>query len=87
MDLFNPAVTVVVPIYNVERYIEKCARSLFEQSLANLEILFVNDCTPDNSIDIILKVLADYPQRKEQTRIIKMSSNSGRAAVRRQGLI
>lgn len=77
MDLFNPAVTVVVPIYNVERYIEKCARSLFEQSLANLEILFVNDCTPDNSIDIILKVLADYPQRKEQTRIIKMSSNSG----------
>ena len=85
MDLFNPAVTVVVPIYNVERYIEKCARSLFEQSLANLEILFVNDCTPDNSIDIILKVLADYPQRKEQTRIIKMSSNSGRAAVRRHG--
>ena len=81
MDLFNPAVTVVVPIYNVERYIEKCARSLFEQSLANLEILFVNDCTPDNSIDIILKVLADYPQRKEQTRIIKMSSNSGLAAV------
>lgn len=74
MDLFNPAVTVVVPIYNVERYIEKCARSLFEQSLANLEILFVNDCTPDNSIDIILKVLADYPQRKEQTRIIKMPS-------------
>lgn len=87
MDLFNPAVTVVVPIYNVERYIEKCARSLFEQSLANLEILFVNDCTPDNSIDIILKVLADYPQRKEQTRIIKMSSNSGLAAVRRQGII
>ena len=87
MDLFNPAVTVVVPIYNVERYIEKCARSLFEQSLANLEILFVNDCTPDNSIDIILKVLADYPQRKEQTRIIKMSSKIGRAAVRRQGKI
>ena len=87
MDLFNPAVTVVVPIYNVERYIEKCARSLFEQSLANLEILFVNDCTPDNSIDIILKVLADYPQRKEQTRIIKMSSNSGLAPVGRQGQI
>ena len=85
MDLFNPAVTVVVPIYNVERYIEKCARSLFEQSLANLEILFVNDCTPDNSIDIILKVLADYPQRKEQTRIIKMSSNSGLGPVRRHG--
>ena len=81
MDFFKPAVTVVVPIYNVERYIEKCARSLFEQSLANLEILFVNDCTPDNSIETILNVLADYPQRKGQTRIIKMSWNSGPAAT------
>lgn len=82
-----PAVTVIVPIYNVERYIEKCARSLFEQSLANLEIIFVNDCTPDNSIEEIIRVLADYPQRKNQTRIIKMSSNGGLAAVRRQGII
>lgn len=87
MDYYNTAVTVVVPIYNVERYIEKCARSLFEQSLENLEIIFVNDCTPDNSIAIINRVLADYPQRKEQTQIIEMSTNSGQAAVRRQGII
>lgn len=81
------AVTVVVPIYNVERDIEKCARSIFEQSLSSLDIIFVNDCTPDDSIGVIIRTLADYPHRKAQTRIIKMSSNCGLAAVRRQGII
>lgn len=83
----NPLVSVIVPVYNVEPFIERCARSLFAQTLTDLEILFVNDCTPDNSIDIINKTLEDFPIRKSQVRIIKMSTNSGLAAVRRQGII
>lgn len=82
-----PHITVIVPVYNVAPYIEKCARSLFEQTLANLEILFVDDCSPDNSVDIIKSVLSEYPERKSLTRIIRMASNVGQAGVRRQGII
>lgn len=82
-----PAVTVIVPVYNVSAYIEKCARSLFEQTLESLEILFVDDCSPDNSVEIIRTLLTEYPAREASTRIIRMPSNSGLAAVRRQGMI
>lgn len=81
-----PKVSVIVPIYNVSAYIERCARSLFEQSLQDLEYIFINDCTPDNSMEVLERVLKDYPERKEQTRIVKMSTNSRLAAVRRQGI-
>ena len=82
----SPKVTVIVPVYNVATYIEKCAVSLFAQTLDSLEILFVDDCSPDNSIDIIKETLKKYPVRNSLTRIIRMPSNSGQAAVRRQGV-
>ena len=44
-------VSVIVPIYNVEKYIEKCVRSLFEQTFDDIEYIFVDDATPDNSIE------------------------------------
>ncbi|WP_369524693.1 glycosyltransferase family 2 protein, partial [Parabacteroides goldsteinii] len=78
----SPKVTVIVPVYNVATYIEKCAVSLFAQTLDSLEILFVDDCSPDNSIDIIKETLKKYPVRNSLTRIIRMPSNSGLAAVR-----
>lgn len=87
MAMYRPAVTVIVPIFKVEQYIEKCARSLFEQTLSNLEILFINDCTPDNSIMLVRKILDDYPLRIEGTRIINLPSNVGLAGVRRCGII
>ncbi len=92
MDLFltsmeSPKITVIVPVYNVAAYIEKCAVSLFEQTLDSLEILFVDDCSPDNSVEIIKETLKKYPARNSLTRIIRMPSNGGQAAVRRQGII
>lgn len=82
----TPAVSVIVPVYNVEPYIEKCARSLFEQTLENLEIIFVDDCSPDNSIDIVNRILEEYPERKNSTRFLKMAQNSGQASVRKRGM-
>lgn len=81
-----PKVSVVIPIYKVEKYIERCVRSLFEQTLDDIEYLFVNDCTPDGSMNILARVMEDYPKRKSQTRILKMPTNGGLAAVRRQGI-
>ena len=82
----NPLVSIIVPIYGVEKYIERCARSIFEQTYENLEIIFVNDCTPDNSIEILNNVLKDYPHRKQQTRIINFETNQGVASVRNVGI-
>lgn len=81
-----PKISVIVPIYNVSAYIERCVRSLLEQTLDDIEYIFINDCTPDNSMEILETVLNDYPQRKLQTRIFKMPTNSRQAAVRRHGI-
>lgn len=83
----QPFVSVIVPIYNVEKYIEKCARSLFEQTLDNIEFIFISDCSPDNSINIIEKILCDYPPRKYQTKILSLTSNIGVAGVRNKGIL
>lgn len=81
-----PKVSVCVPIYNVEKYIEKCARSLFEQTLDDIEYIFINDCTPDNSIKVLETTLLDYPQRKQQVRIINFDKNKGAAKAREVGM-
>lgn len=45
-------VSILVPVYGVEKYIERCAVSLFEQTYEDLEYIFVDDCSPDHSIEI-----------------------------------
>lgn len=80
------AVSEIVLIYRVESYIERCVRSLMEQSFEDIEYIFVNDCTPDRSMDILHRVLADYPDRAGQIRIIENSQNRGTAASRNIGI-
>ena len=58
---------------------------LIGQTLDDIEFLFINDCTKDNSIVILEDVLKEYPNRIPQTRIVSMLSNSGQAAVREHG--
>lgn len=68
-----PEVSIIVPIYKSEKYIEKCSRSLFEQTFQSIEYIFVNDCSPDNSIKVIKEILNDYPKRKEQCIFIELA--------------
>ena len=76
-------ISVCIPIYGVEKYIEKCARSLFEQTLTEgIEFIFVNDCTPDNSVKILQSVLEEYPERLNQVKIISAKTNGGLATAR-----
>ena len=81
-----PAVSVIIPVYGVEAYIEKCARSLFEQTLEDIEYIFVNDCTKDKSIEILQQVIEDYPNRKHQTKIIHHETNRGLPQARKTGI-
>lgn len=82
-----PKVSVIIPVYGVEKYIERCARSLFEQTLDDIEYLFIDDCTLDRSIEILNRVLDEYPQRKNQVIIHRMEKNSRQAAVRKWGML
>lgn len=81
-----PKVSIVIPVYNVELYIERCARSLFEQTLDDIEYLFIDDCCLDCSMEILERTLNEYPKRKEQVKIIHRRKNGGQATVRKQGV-
>ena len=79
-------VSVIIPIYKVEAYIERCARSLFEQTLKDVEYIFVNDCTPDRSVEVLKNVIEEYPDRKSQIRILHHEKNRGLTTTRNTGL-
>ena len=78
-------ISVIIPIYNVEKYIEECLVSLFEQTKTDgVEFILVNDCTPDNSMNIARKVIANYPNLT--VNIIEHKENRGIAETRQTGL-
>ena len=82
----NPKVSVIVPIYKVRDFIARCAESLMEQTLADVEYIFVDDCTPDDSISVLESVLVKYPERKEMVRILRHEQNKGLPSARNTGL-
>ena len=81
-----PKLSVLVPVYNVEAWIDKCARSLFEQTIDDVEYIFVDDCTSDRSIEILTATLAEYPRRIPQVKIIHHDKNRGLVASRNTAL-
>ena len=58
-----PKVSVIVPVYNVENYLERCLESLVHQTLEDIEIIVVNDSSPDESHVIIERYQARYPNK------------------------
>lgn len=78
----NYKVSICVPIYGVEKYIERCARSLFEQTYDNIEYVFVNDATKDNSIVLLQEVIHHYKAKSSNIKIINHAQNRGLAAAR-----
>jgi glycosyltransferase involved in cell wall biosynthesis len=75
-------VSILVPIYKVEAFIEKCAISLFNQTYESIEYIFVNDCTPDNCMSILKDVIENYSHREHNVKIINHSENKGIGATR-----
>ena len=82
----NAKVSVCIAVYNVEKYIEQCVRSLFGQTLDDLEYVFVDDASPDASIDVMLRVLEEYPHRKNQVKLIRHEHNQGVAVTRKDAI-
>ncbi len=79
-------VTVMVLVYGVELYIERCVRSLFGQTMSDIEFVFVDDCSMDDSIGVLTRVLEEYPERKPYVRVVRHDKNRGQAAGRNTAL-
>ena len=77
-------VTVIVPVYGVEKYIAECAESLFSQTYSDIEYVFCDDCTPDRSIELLREVMERYPERKERVRIVHNGTNMGIGTTRKR---
>jgi len=82
----TPKVSILVPIYNVSPFIERCARSLFNQTFNDIEYIFVDDASPDNSIEILNRIIAEYPAKKNQIQLIHNQTNEGPASSRHKAM-
>lgn len=82
----QPKVSIVIPVYKAEKYIGRCVRTLFSQTLDSLEYIFVDDCSPDDSIGVMTDILEEYPERKQQVKIIRHEENTGVGQSRQDGV-
>lgn len=71
-------VTVIIPVYNTEKYLKKCLDSVCNQTLKDIEIICVNDCSTDNSLEI----LEEYARFDNRIKIINFKENKGVAIAR-----
>ena len=75
-------VSIGIPMFNVEKSIEVCAKSLFDQSLDDIEYVFVDDCSSDTTVEKLQDVIEKYSQRAGAVKVIKHEQNRGSAAAR-----
>lgn len=82
LTMGQPLLSVIVPCYNVEKYVENCLRSILGQSYKNIEVICVDDASPDNSIELIQKVAAE----DNRIKIIRHEKNRGLFHARLTGV-
>lgn len=75
-------VSILIPIYKAERYIENCLQSVFEQTYDNIEYILVDDASPDHSIDIVNQTIRKYQEKSQSVKIIINKKNLGIAKTR-----
>lgn len=78
-----PIVSVIIPVYLVAPFVERCVRSLMEQTLRDVEFIFVDDASTDGSMDIVRKVVAEY---ERDVQILVHDQNRGLPSARNTGL-
>lgn len=76
--MYSSKVSIIIPIYNVENYLKQCLDSVINQTLKEIEIICVEDCSTDNS----LSILEEYAKSDSRIKAIKNEINKGLATVR-----
>lgn len=77
-----PKISVIVPVYNSSEFLRTCLDSLVSQTLKDLEIIVIDDCSTDNS----LSILNEYAQKYPQIRVFHNQQNIGQGATRNRGI-
>lgn len=77
-----PKVSIIIPVYNVEKYLKRCLDSVINQKLKDIEIICINDCSTDNS----LKILQEYASKDKRIKLISLSENKGAGEAKNKGL-
>lgn len=80
----NKKITVIVPCYNVEKYVKKSIESILNQTYKNIEIIAIDDCSKDKTFEIIKKI---EKENEGKVRVIKNEKNLGLAATRNKGIM
>lgn len=84
MSIIQPLISINIPIFKCEKYILRCLDSVKNQTYNNLEIILVNDCTPDGSMIIVQEFLNTHPDLN--IKVIELEENSGLSVVRNIGI-
>ena len=79
-------VSIIIPIYKAEKFIERCAKSLLNQDFNSIEYIFINDATPDDSFKILKKIV-DQCDRKGDIKLLENEYNLGVAKTRKKGML
>lgn len=79
-------VSIVIPVYSVEEYIEECLTSAFNQTYADIEFIIVDDASPDSSMVIANRLIEKYKEEKSII-VVKHEFNKGLSAARNTGII
>ncbi|MBU6339211.1 MAG: glycosyltransferase [Rickettsiales bacterium] len=77
-----PKISVIIPVYNAEKYLSRCLDSVCNQTLKDIEIICVNDCSSDLSAEILF----EYSQNYKNLTFINLEKNQGESAARNAGL-
>jgi len=77
-----PKISIIIPVYNVEKYLRECLDSCVNQTLKDIEIICVDDASPDNSI----KILEEYQAKDSRIKIFRHEKNKNLGAARNTGL-
>lgn len=77
-----PKISVIIPIYNAQEYLERCLNSVINQTLADIEII----CVDDYSSDLSLEILEKYSKNDSRIKIINHNKNQGESSARNSGL-
>lgn len=78
----KPKISIIIPVYNVEKYLAECLDSCINQTLEDIEIICVDDCSPDNSI----KILKEYQQKDSRIKIFRHKKNRNLGGARNTGI-
>lgn len=85
--MHSPKLSIIIPVYNAEKYIACCVQSLFEQTLDDIEYIFVDDCSTDGSLHLLRELVAAYENRSANIKIVRHEVNRGSATARNTGLL